>query len=85
MWSRRKRHGRKSLPSFPSELPSSDPSRKLTPSTAEPGFLKYRVLSLLSPRMTAMTVIYSDRDLWRRDRGHSVFRVRVAFPLSVIG
>lgn len=47
---RGKRHGRKILPSFLSELPSSDPSRKLTPSTVPgPGFLKYRALLCCLP------------------------------------
>lgn len=47
---RGKRHGRKILPSFLSELPSSDPSRKLTPSTLPgPGFLKYRALLRCPP------------------------------------
>lgn len=42
--------GRTFLLSFLLELPSSDPSRKLTSTTVASGFLKYRVLSLLSPR-----------------------------------
>lgn len=43
---------RKEGPSFLSELPSSDPSRKLTPdcaSSPESGFLKYRVLLCCLP------------------------------------
>lgn len=51
---RGKRHGRKILPSFLSELPSSDPSRKLTPSTV-PGVPASWNIALYSvvPRMTA--------------------------------